>query len=217
VNLIPVVITFGEEPIIPQLCETITEHAVSADAGRVKGSGPEEAVRSKYGLEFRDRRPTVDRRNLVSEKGEAVPDELVNGLNILTRGVEVSNDSLRQLDRLGPAEDDVTYGPTVALCDETAVPQIRAVNESPIQELCVAREDSGVVPSRSFPELVDLGPEAIDLDDTANPRPSPRPLYRVAQSEERVGKTREELVELKYATSEACRCNCAAMAGRAHK
>ena len=44
VNLVPVVIAFGEEPVIAQLRETITESAVSADAGRMMGPGSEEAV-----------------------------------------------------------------------------------------------------------------------------------------------------------------------------
>jgi hypothetical protein len=44
VNLVPVVIPLGEEPVIPQLQETITESAVSADAGRVMSPGFKEAV-----------------------------------------------------------------------------------------------------------------------------------------------------------------------------
>ena len=44
VDLVPVVIAFREKPISPQLCDTIAESAVSADARRVIGPGSEEAV-----------------------------------------------------------------------------------------------------------------------------------------------------------------------------
>ena len=109
--------------------------------------------------------------------------ELVNGLHIPARGVQVNNDSLRQFDRLGTAEDDVTYGPAAALCDKTPVCRLRAVDEAPIQESRVAREDHGVIPSRSLPELVDLGAEAINLDDTGGSRPARRSFHEVAQPE----------------------------------
>ena len=43
-NLVPVVIAFGEKPVIPQLRNSLTERAVSADAGRMMSPGSEEAV-----------------------------------------------------------------------------------------------------------------------------------------------------------------------------
>ena len=44
VNLVPIVIAFGEEPVIPQLCEPITEATVPAHACRMMSPSPEEAV-----------------------------------------------------------------------------------------------------------------------------------------------------------------------------
>ena len=45
VNLVPVVIAFGEEAVMPQPRETIMESAFSADAGRMMSPGSEEAIR----------------------------------------------------------------------------------------------------------------------------------------------------------------------------
>ena len=57
-------IAFGEEAVIPQLRDTITESAVSADAGRVMCPGSEETVRPQHSLEFGDRGATIHRRNI---------------------------------------------------------------------------------------------------------------------------------------------------------
>jgi hypothetical protein len=43
-NLVPVVIAFGQEPVVPQLSNTLTERAVSTNAGRMMGPSSEEAV-----------------------------------------------------------------------------------------------------------------------------------------------------------------------------
>jgi hypothetical protein len=94
-----------------------------------------------------------------------VPDEFVNRLQIAASGVQLNNDSLPQFDGFGAAEDHVTYGSAVSLCDETAVGRLRAGDEAPIEKSRVARDDHGVISPRSLPELVDGGAEVINLDD----------------------------------------------------
>ena len=98
-------------------------------------------------------------------------------------GVQINNDSVRQFDGLGTAEDDVAHDSAAALCDKTPVFRLRAVDEAPIEELRVAREDRGVISPRSLPELVHLRAEAINLGDTGGSRPTQRPLQEVAQPE----------------------------------
>ena len=146
-----------------------------------------------------------------------MPDERVNSLNIPAGGVQVNNDSMRQFDWLGTAEDDVTYGSAFALCDKTPVRQVWAVNEAPIEKSRVARKNHAVISSRSLPELVNLGAEAINLDDSGGCRRTLRLLYEVAQPEQRVGEKCEEQVELKYAAAEACHSVCPAMVSRAYQ
>jgi hypothetical protein len=73
---------------------------------------------------------------------------------------------LRQFDRLGTAKDHVTYGSAVSLCDEAPVGRLWAGYEAPIEKSRVARDDHGIISARSLPELIDLGAEVINLDNT---------------------------------------------------
>ena len=132
-------------------------------------TGSEEAVSPQYGLEFCDRSATVHGRNRISEEVKAVSDQFVNGLRIPAGGVKVNNDPVRQFDRFGATQDDIPHGPPPALCEKAPVPRLRAIDEAPIQESRVARGNHGVISSRSLPELVDLGAEAINLDDARGP------------------------------------------------
>ena len=215
VDLVPVVIAFGEEPVIPQLRETVTEGTVSADASRMMSPGSEEAVLPQYRFEFSDRRATVHRGNIGPEEGEAVPDECINRLHVPARRVQVDNDSLRQFDWLSPAEDDVAYGSAAAVRDKTTVRRLRAVDEPPIQESRVAREDHGVFLPRPVPEFVDLGAEAIDLGNMGGSRLDSRPRHEVARPKQRVGEPRKEAMELEYVAGDACRSVGPAMVSRA--
>ena len=175
-NLVPIVIAFGEEPVIFQLGDAVAEGAVLAEDGRMVHPGFEEPVLAQHGLEFGDRGATVDDWNTVPKECEAVPDELVHGLRILACGVQIDDNALGELDRLGAAQHDVAHGLTVALGHEAPVVRLRAIDESPVQELRVSREDHGVVPARSLPELVDVGAEAVNLDDAGGSWPAQRTL-----------------------------------------